>query len=78
MTAPSARTEGISREGGVETETDRDRKARRPNGGIHPAPQGQPSEDEGTAAFPLEDSAPPQPPPRPPSDNLSAPPPYTP
>jgi len=78
LTAHSARTEGISREDGVETETDRDRKGGRPNGGVDPASEGQLSEGEDTAAFPLEDVVPLQPPPRSSSGNFSAPPPYTP
>ena len=42
-------------------------------GGTDSVPEGQPSEGEDTAAFPLEN-----PPPGSPSDNLSAPPPYAP
>ena len=42
-------------------------------GGTDSVPEGRPSEGEGTVAFPLGD-----PPPSPPSDNLSSPPPYVP
>jgi len=81
LTVPSARTDEISQfvgGGGVETETNRVRKGRRPNRGMVPAHEGRRSAGEGTSTFLLEGGAPSQPPPDSLSGRLSDPPPYVP
>jgi hypothetical protein len=81
LTAPSAQKDRFSQfvgEGGVKAETARVRNGGRLNGGTDSTPERRPDPGEGTPVFPLEDSAPSQPPPGSLSDHLSAPPPYVP